>query len=255
MLATFTIDPPGGRWAMAALQPRNTERRLRPNTLSQPSVRVSATYAVNPWPPATLTTTSSRPVASTAVPTAAWTASSSRTSVTATMASGAPARRAAAATSPRSSTERAASTTVAPAAARVRAACLPIPRLAPVTRAVRPSRRSVSSTDIARPDSPGHPLGFPGPLRVAADQRPGAREQAGGQQDLEGVPGQERGHSQLQALGQPDPDRGHQVGQPEGVDDQVAGDHRDHRARRSAVPAPLGQPADQGGRGQEPDDV
>ena len=149
MLATFTIDPPAGRWAMAALQVTNTERRLRLNTLSHPSVLVSAAYAVNPWPPATLTTTSSRPVLSTAAATAACTASSSSTSVGTTMASGAPARRAAAATSPRSSLERAATTTEAPAAPRVRAACRPMPRLAPVTRAVRPSRRSVSSTDMA----------------------------------------------------------------------------------------------------------
>src|SRR5215211_1614486 len=266
MLATFTIDPPAGRWAMAALQPTNTERRLRPITLSQPSALVSATYAVKRWPPATLTSTSRRPVASTAVATAASTAASSRTSVTATTASGAPARRAAAATSPRSSIERAASTTVAPAAARVRAACLPIPRLAPVTRAVRPSRRSVSSTDMAAspdppghprtpPDSPGHPLGFPGPLRVAADQRPGAGEEPGGQQDLERVTGQERGHAQLEALGQADVEGGHQERQPEGVDDQVAGDHGHDRPRRGPVPAALGHPPDQRRRDQEPDDV
>src|SRR4030095_5870096 len=92
MLATFTIDPPGGRWVMAALQPTNTERRLRPITVSQPSALVSATYAVNRWPPATLTRTARRPVASTAVATAASTAASSRTSVTATTASGAPTR-------------------------------------------------------------------------------------------------------------------------------------------------------------------
>src|SRR5918999_3455834 len=253
MLATFTIDPPGGRWTMAALQPRNTERRLRPSTLSQPSVRVSATEAVKPWPPATLTTTSGRPAPSTAAPTAASTADSSRTSVTATSASGAPARRAAAATSPRASRVRAASTTLAPAAARVRAACLPMPRLAPVTRAVRPSRRSVSSTDMAMPDSPGRPLGVPRP--APAGQGPGAGEEPGGQQDLERVPGQERGHPQLQPLGQADADGGHQVRQPECVDDQVAGDHGHDRPGRGAVPAPFGQPPDQGRRDQEPDDV
>jgi hypothetical protein len=141
MLATFTIDPPAGRCPSAARQAMNTERRLRAMTLSQPSLRVSATGAVKPWPPATLTTTSSRPVASTAPATVASTAASSSTSVTATSASGAPACLAASAASSRSPAERAASTTVAPAAATVSAACLPMPRLAPVTRAVRPSSR------------------------------------------------------------------------------------------------------------------
>src|SRR5918998_1319671 len=172
------------------------------------------------------------------------------------MASGAPARRAAAATSPRSSLERAASTTEAPAAARVRAACRPMPRLAPVTRAVRPSRRSVSSTDIGLlPMLRGTPPGLPGPLRPAPDQGPGAGEEPGGQQDLERVPGQERGHPELEALGQAGPDGGHQERQPKGVDDQVAGEHGQRSPWWGPVPAPLGQPTDQRRRDQEPDDV
>ena len=114
----------------------------------------------------------------------------------------------------------AASTTEAPAAARVRAACWPMPRLAPVTSAVRPSRRSVSSTDMAYSCSRSRPTRAQAPGRRPAASR-----------ILRVVAGQERGHPQLQAGGQADAEGRHQPGQPEGVDDQVAGDHGHDRAQ------------------------
>src|SRR6266540_1652498 len=138
--ATLMIAPPWPMCGIAARQLRKTARRLSETTLSQPSLLMAATGAVKREPPATLTSTSSRPVASTARATAASTASSSVTSVVTTSAVGAPAERAAAATFSSSSVEREASTTAAPAPARVRAACSPMPRLAPVISAVRPCR-------------------------------------------------------------------------------------------------------------------
>src|SRR6266511_5223727 len=138
--ATLMIAPPWPRCGIAARQLRKTARRLSETILSQPSVLMAATGAVKREPPATLISTSSRPVASTARATAASTAASSVTSVVTTSASGAPNERAAAATFSSSAVERAASTTAAPALAMVRAACSPIPRLAPVISAVLPRR-------------------------------------------------------------------------------------------------------------------
>src|SRR6266540_965398 len=133
-LATFTIAPPRGMRGSAARHARKGPRRFRSMTLSQPAVRVSASAAKNCCPPATWISTSSLPESPAA---------------RATSASGAPALRAAAATSSRSPVERAASTRLAPACAQTSAACLPIPRLAPMTRTVLPSSRNLASGGMA----------------------------------------------------------------------------------------------------------
>src|SRR6266540_388564 len=118
-LATFTIAPPRGMRGSAARHARKGPRRFRSMTLSQPAVRVSASAAKNCCPPATWISTSSLPES--------------------------PAAR----TSSRSPVERAASTRLAPACAQTSAACLPIPRLAPMTRTVLPSSRNLASGGMA----------------------------------------------------------------------------------------------------------
>src|SRR6266508_3144801 len=148
-LATFTIAPPRGMRGSAARHARKGPRRFRSMTLSQPAVRVSASAAKNCCPPATWISTSSLPESPAARATTASTAASSAASVGATSASGAPALRAVAATSSRSPVERAASTRLAPACAQTSAACLPIPRLAPMTRTVLPSSRNLASGGMA----------------------------------------------------------------------------------------------------------
>src|SRR5689334_8447934 len=79
----------------------------------------------------------------------------------------------------------------------------------------------------------------------AVDQPPRAGQQARGEQDPEGVADQEVLHAQVVRRPRVDADRVGEPGGTEGVDHDVAEDHRRQRADRVAVPAAVGEPADE----------
>src|SRR5579884_2783077 len=164
------------RWASitrpAAWQAKKTALRLVSMTASQ-SASVRSTAGPRRLIPATLTSTSSRPKASTVLVTIACTWAISATSVGSASAR-VPSCSASAAQDSNASTVRLASASVAPARPSPSAIARPIPRDAPVTSATLPSSRN-SSTATLLPRGfaprawPGRP---PGPRLPAAAARP-----------------------------------------------------------------------------------
>src|ERR1700736_6754718 len=138
----FTIDPRPPRTIAASSRRRhrNVLRRLPASAASKSASERSARAFGWCPPPALLKATSNRPYSSSVRSKSRSTDAASVTSVLTAIALP-PAATMSRATPARSLSVRAASTTRAPAAANRRAVSAPMPRLAPVTSATRPSKR------------------------------------------------------------------------------------------------------------------
>src|SRR5262245_56446534 len=99
-----------------------------------------------------------------------------------------------------------------------------------------------TDTAAAAPAPAWVALGVVAPELV--DARPGERQDAGGEQDLQRVAPQERLDAQVPGLGRRGAQRVLQPDEAEGIDHDVAQHHRGQRPPGLAVPAPVRHPAD-----------